>query len=307
MRRFAASSKVVNFLIILIIWLRWAPASVYGDNAWLATLTKRIPKRPRTALTGSQFVNLVSQMDDHQREQVILEQLLQGNLPAFLKRLKPVHLQQRLGDGRLVQATIFVTPDYLAIGSESDFIRIPTNYFTASVVATHFGFILPTCKMVDAIYEQSAYHFTPQPMAPGPRMRSTAYYQQHNRKIAQQRASCGIPLGELVAGHKKDVVISNRLTRMPGQVAIYGWHQPTGIPIQPLSTVHSAGYADYSHGIRLVSEVVLVDGKKRSIYDVLQDPELALLLTDEGPISQLPQILGVPAMSASLERVPGAY
>ncbi len=63
------------------------------------------------------------------------------------------------------------------------------------------------------------------------------------------------------AGHKKDVVITNRLTREQGRIAIYGWHQPTGIPIQPLSTVHGAGYADYSHGIRLVSDVVLIDGK----------------------------------------------
>jgi hypothetical protein len=302
-RRFAASSKVVNVLIILMIWFPWAPASARGADAWLAPLTTRIPKRPQSALTGSQFVDLVSQMDEHQREQVILEQLLEGNLPAFLRKLKPVHLQYRFDNGRLVSATIFVTPDYLAIGSQSDFIRIPMNYHTASTVATQFGFILPTRKIVNAIYEQSAYHFTPQPMTPGPQMRSTAYYQQHNRKIAQQRVSHHIPLGELVAGHKKDVVITNRLTRMPGRIAIYGWHQPTGIPIQPLSTVHGAGYADYSHGIRLVSEVVLIDGKIRSVYDVLQDPQLASLLTDEGPISQLPQILGIPAWSARLRLV----
>ena len=158
------------------------------------------------------------------------------------------------------------------------------NYHTASTVANQFGFILPTRKMVDAIYEQSAYHFTPQPMTPGPQMRSTRYYQQHNRKIAQQRVSHHIPLGELVAGHKKDVVITNRLTHMPGRIAIYGWHQPDGTPIQPLSTVHGAGYADYSHGIRLVSDVALIDGKIRSVYDVLQDQQLASVLTDEGPI-----------------------
>ena len=305
MRRFAAS-RVVSFMIILMIWLRWAPAGAHEADAWLSILTKRIPKRPRFALSGSQFVDLVSKMDALQREQVILEQLLEGNLPIFLRKLKPVNLQHRLDSGRLVHATIFVTPDYLAIGSQSDFIRIPMNYHTASMVATRFGFILPTRKMVDAIYEQSAYQFTPQPMTPGPQMRSTAYYQQHNRKIAQQRVSHHIPLGELVAGHKKDVVITNRLSRMPGRIAIYGWHQPGGIPIQPLSTVHGAGYADYSHGIRLVSEVVLIDGKIRSVYDVLQDPQLAPVLTEEGPIHQLTQILGTPAWSAGL-RLASAY
>jgi hypothetical protein len=303
MRRFAPGGRIINFLIILIIWLQWSPATGFNTDAWLSTLTKRIPKRPRSALTGSQFVDLVSQMDEHQREGVILRQLLEGNLPDFLRKLKPVNLQRRLDNGKLVNATIFVTPDYLAIGSHADFIRIPMNYYTASTVATRFGFILPTRKMVDAIYEQSAYHFTPQPMKPGLQMRSTAYYQQHNRKIARQRILRHIPLGALVAGHKKDVVITNRLSRMPGRVAIYGWHQSGGIPIQPLSTVHGAGYADYSHGIRLVSDVVLIDGKIRSVYEVLQEPRLASVLTDEGPMSRLPQILGIPPWSARLSQV----
>ena len=54
----------------------------------------------------------------------------------------------------------------------------------------------------------------------------------------------------------------------PGKIAIYGWHRLNGAPIQPLSTVHGACYADYSHGIRLVSETVLVDGKTRFVHHV---------------------------------------
>lgn len=300
MSRSASGRQVVIFLIALMICVRWTAATAHGADEWLSALTKRIPKRSRHALTGSQFADLASSMDEQQREQFILEQLLKGNLPDFLRRLKPVDLQHRLDNGKLVNATIFVTPDYLAIGSRSDFIRIPMNYHTAGKVALHFGFILPTRKMVDAIYEQSDYHFTPQPMTPGPRMRSTAYYQQHNRKIAQQRLQKHIPLGELVSGHKKDVVITKRLIRMPSRIAIYGWHRPDGSPIQPLSTVHGAGYADYSHGIRLVSDVVLIEGKIRSVYDLLQDPQLAYVLTDEGPMPQLQKILGIPAWPAGL-------
>jgi len=65
-------------------------------------------------------------------------------------------------------------------------------------------------------------------------------------------------------------------------VAIYGWHWPWGSPIQPLSTVHGARYADYSHGVRLVSETVLIDDEPRQISTVLEDPDLAGLLSDEG-------------------------
>ena len=61
-------------------------------------------------------------------------------------------------------------------------------------------------------------------------------------------------------------------------------HRDAGQPIQPLSTVHGANYADYSHGIRLVSRWALIDGKLRLIRDLLQDPATARVLSDEGPI-----------------------
>lgn len=285
LRRLFTAEWCIKVMLILLIGVGCPLSATASEtDAWLQYLTRRIPERSSQTLTGSQFVDLVSKMDEHQREQVISEQLLEGNLPKFLRKLKPVKLQQRSKSGRLVSAIIFVTPDYLAIGSEADFIRIPMNYHTASQVASQFGFILPTRRIVDAIYNQSEDHFTPQPLPPGPQMRSTGYYQRHNQKIQQQRCSRGIALGELVSGDKKDVVISNRLKQKPGRIAIYGWQRPDGKPIQPLSTVHGAGYADYSHGIRLVSEKVLLNGKLCSVYDILKDPELASLLSDEGPM-----------------------
>jgi UDP-galactopyranose mutase len=64
-------------------------------------------------------------------------------------------------------------------------------------------------------------------------------------------------------------------------VAIYGWHKPDGNPIQPLYTGHVNWYVDYSHGIRLVYRIIIVDGKKLDYMDVLKDPVLKYLLTDE--------------------------
>lgn len=234
--------------------------------------------------TGSQFVRYVAGMDPRQREQAILNELLGGNLPAFLRNLVPVKLSYQPAAGKTVTATIFVMPEYLAIGSDKDFLRIPMNLHTAFTVASRMGFILPTRKIVNAIYEQSAFHFTPEPMTPGPQMRSTEYYRIHNEKIEAQSRALGIEPGALVAGHKKDIVLTNLLAANPGRIAIYGWHRLDGMPIQPLSTVHGSCYADYSHGVRLVSETVLVDGGTRSIYDVLQDSVLSKALSDEGPI-----------------------
>jgi hypothetical protein len=236
-------------------------------------------------LTGSQFADYVSKMTSQEREQAIRGEILKGNLPDFLRKLVPVELHCQLPSGKSLTATIFVAPDYLAIGSDTDFLRIPMNLPTAAAIADRFGFILPTRKMVDAIYLQSRYHLVPQPLPAGPQMRSTAYYLTHNQMVEDQIHALGVRLGELVAGDKKDLVITNRLALNVGRVAIYGWHRAPGQPIQPLSTVHGINYADYSHGIRLISEMALIDGKLRSIQDILRDPSAAKVLSDEGTIS----------------------
>ena len=223
-------------------------------------------------------------MNPQEREQAIRDEILKGNLPEFLRKLVPVELHCELPSGKSLTATIFVAPDYLAIGSDDDFLRIPMNLHTAVAIADRFGFILPTKKMVDAIYLQSRYHFVPQPLPAGPEMRSTAYYWTHNQMIEDQAHALGVRLGELVSGDKKDVVMTNRLASNVGRIAIYGWHRGPGQPIQPLSTVHGANYADYSHGIRLISEMALIDGKLRSVYDILRDSSTAKVLSDEGPI-----------------------
>jgi hypothetical protein len=70
-------------------------------------------------------------------------------------------------------------------------------------------------------------------------------------------------------------------------VAIYGWHQRDGKPIQPLTTVHIHWYVDYSHGIRLVDEWCTVDGQPMRVHDVLRDQELCGLLSDEGLLEYL--------------------
>jgi hypothetical protein len=280
------------FTCLVFFSLSATPGERSGSNIQPEQLTRAIPARAAQDLTGSQFAQYVSKMNSEQREETILEEISNGNLPEFLRTLVPVKLQCKLTNGQSLTATIFVTPDYLAIGSDSDFLRIPMNLHTATAIAERFGFILPTRKMVDAIYMQSRYHLTPQPLPAGPQMRSTEYYSTHNQIIEDQVHAAGAPLGALVSGDKKDVVISNRLTLNLGRIAIYGWHRGPGQPIQPLSTVHGANYADYSHGIRLISEWALVNGRLQSIRELLRDPSISRLLSDEGPIHLDWRVLG---------------
>jgi hypothetical protein len=153
--------KVIMLLIVAIVWPKCV--LTYEQTvtpSQLRALTERIPPRPNRALTGSQFAEYVSKMDPQQREQAILSEILQGNLPSFLRKLVPVELKH-LDHGRTLRATVFVMPDYLAIGSDKDFLRIPMNLYTATAIVARFGFVLPTKKIVDAIYNQSSYHFNP--------------------------------------------------------------------------------------------------------------------------------------------------
>jgi len=291
--------RFIGFLFACLVFPQIAtPGDHTGTTFEVQELTRGIPARAGQDLTGSQFAAYIAKMTRQEREQAIQDEVLKGNVPEFLRKLVPVELHYDLPSGRSLVATIFVAPDYLAIGSDADFLRIPMNLYTAAAIADHFGFILPTKKMVDAIYKQSKYHFVPQPLPPGPQMTSTDYYRQHNGMIEKQARALGIPAGALVSGNKKDVVITNRLANNPGRIAIYGWQRAEGRPIQPMSTVHGAAYADYSHGIRLVSQMVLIDGKLRSICEVLKDPVLSRVLSEEGPIHDV-WVLATLALHAS--------
>ena len=263
------------------------PASTPCDQ----TLVQKIPARPPTASSAGDFVRRVEGMSEVERETAIGAELLAGNMPRFLRRLTPITLRGLLPSGRAVGVTICVLPDYLAIGSDSDYLLIPMGLPTAITIASRYGFILPTRKMVDAIYAQSAVHLPPHPLPPGDDMRSTGYYWHHNELIREQRLALEMPTGVLTAGHKKDLVITNRLRWNPERVAIYGWHRANNEPIQPLSTWHGARYADYSHGVRLVSTVAYVQGKAKSIFELLEDRRLAPVLSDEGPMPHLAELM----------------
>jgi hypothetical protein len=239
------------------------------------------PARAANAETGSAFMTRIKGLKPAQREAAILAEIEAGNVPDFLRKMKTVEFKSRGRDGKLRTAKLKVMPDYLAIGSNSDHVRVPMTPQTAQKLADRFGMSLPTRKIVDQVHAQATVKVTPRALSKD--REQTKTFGQHDAIIQGQLS--GKPQGELTSGHKKDVVISDRLATRPDRVAIYGWHQSNGKPIQPLSTVHHKDYVDYSHGVRLVSGTVDIDGVKRPLAEVLADPNLAPLLSAEGPIT----------------------
>ncbi|HHX88982.1 MAG TPA: hypothetical protein GX700_04270, partial [Paracoccus sp.] len=250
-----------------------------------ATLTRAIPRRASGAEGGQTVIARLTASAGATRDNAIAQAVITGNIPDFLRQLVPVTFEGAGADGRRARITLCVMPDYLALGSNTDFVRVPLGLPAANLIAERFDMVLPTTRMVDAIHAQASLRLRPSPMTPGSEMVSTGYFLRHNATLETQRRSAGGALGALVSGHKKDLVLSNRLDRNPGRVAIYGWHRANGQPIQPLSTVHGAGYADYSHGIRLVSRTAYVNGQPVDLRALLGDARYAGLISNEGPIA----------------------
>jgi hypothetical protein len=262
------------------------PARLHAEPARCAGASQAIPARVPQARGASRFLADIAGLTEHERDDAIRDELLTGNMPRFLRQVLPVTVSARLDDGTMSRLTLCVMPDYLSLGSNDDFLRVPMGLPAALAVASRFGFTLPTRRIVDLVYGHAAVRLRPQPLPANERMRSTAAIRFHDHLVEQQRREAGAALGLLTAGTKKDLVLTPRLWEQPGRVAIYGWHRRPGEPIQPLSLVHGERYADYSHGVRLVGERVWVDGAPRSIVEVLEDPRLAPLLSDEGPLPQ---------------------
>lgn len=186
-------------------------------------------------------------------------------------------------DGRH-QGVFYAAQDYLALGEFPDFFRLPLTPISAQRIANQLGLLLPTSKMVDAIWKASGVRLTPEPLVPN-KGANLAQFDQHSKAIDAQLVPRSAGFAQVAtpnapyAGQKKDIILSN--IWKPGKVVIYGWHKPDGSHIQPKSNVHGDFYVDYSHGVRLISPTMLVDGVTRNVADVMKDPNLFSLLSDE--------------------------
>ncbi len=267
--------------LILTIVIMLCSLSVFGVP------TLPLPPRPPDAMGSDDFVAYITPMSLTDRENAIQSQVASGNVPDFIRQLKPVTITGNIS-GKNHTATYYVLPDYVAIGSDEDYFLCPMTPLVAQKIADMCGCILPTKKMVDDIWKQAEVKLAPAPIPPSPEMTTVPVFSQHNDMVWEQRLAqlSAHPPGALVSGDKKDVVITNLIQTHPGKVAIYGWHRLDGTPIQPLYLGHSETYADYSHGIRLIKKEVIVDGVQKVITDVLKAPDIAPLLSDEGTINK---------------------
>jgi hypothetical protein len=233
-------------------------------------------KKP--VINGAAFYEQALKMQWQQRDSLALYYLLEKNIPNFLEKFVPIQTSYTDTANQIKHSAIFyVSKDYVSIGSNSNWARIPLTPISAQKVATAFNCFLPTAKMVDSIYKQATVKLAPMPLYIY-RDSSITMWQHHLIIEGQRQQQKG-----LIAGIKKDIVISNKILQASKQnkVAIYGWHLLNGKPIQPVYAGHVNWYADYSHGVRLVYNKIKINGAWMYYEDVLKHPIYKWLLTNE--------------------------
>ena len=258
------------------------------------TKTVTLPSRPSNAPTGSQFMdqmdqlgNMNSKTNQKKMEEAILSEISRGNVPSFCRpeNMKPITMTGTDG----TKVTFRTSADYIAIGSNDDYVRVPMTPILAQALSQKYNWGLPTASMTDTIYNQATIRLTGEGLVSTQQdqmqMQGNAFIQRHNQKIEAQLGPDGhtrLVNGQaLVAGHKKDVIISRYAIDHPGSLDFRGLYM-NGKPIQH-NPAHEDTYRDYSHGFRPVDGNIIVtdpSGKTRSIpyYQALQDPQIARVL-----------------------------
>jgi len=200
--------------------------------------------------------------------------------------------------------TYYAAADGITIGSSSDFRRVPVSMRTAAELATRNGWTLPTARMVDQIHAAA----TPRAQLAMPSYaearEATGTYQAAHDAIEKQVAASGAKRGELLSGHKKDLVLSSRLPA--GTKQIYGGRQVAG-PSSPIwqglsyPPAHDLDYVDYSEQYRPIRRDAELDGRPVDLHAILSDPALAGLISGETPatIDAGAILLGIGSMPAA--------
>lgn len=267
---------------LLILFTSLYLSSVFGQ-------TLNLPPRNVNAQNGDQVIASITNLNLVDRENYILNEVLNGNVPDFIRSMMQV-TDSALISGSYKHVTYYCIPEYMALGTDTNYFLCPMTPILAQRIADSVDCSLPTRKMVNQIWKAASVKMQPESIPPSPDMTTVPVFATHNDMVWTQRQTFfpALPLGEGVSGDKKDVVISNLIytSPPPARVVIYGWHYPSGSNIQPLYAGHIDTYADYSHGIRLVQNAAWVDGVPTTVSDILMSATDNTLLSDEGVLAQ---------------------
>ncbi len=264
------------FKISLAIALSCHARIGIGQDEWSPERAVRLPTADEP-FDLSQFIKNLGSVPESARSEWFYEALAAGYMPNFLRQLKRV--RSRHAGHELI---FWVMPDYLSVGDNDSYLHVPMNARDALSLAQNWNMYLPTRKMVDLIYRQAGMLLPSVPLNINEIQDPMRLWLEHQERLDPELQKYAVRSGLLQAGHKKDLVMSPLLLDRADRAAIYGWQGTDGRLLQNLAPSIRSSYADYSMGVRLVAPFCLVDEQWMPLADVLRNPELAPLLSDEG-------------------------
>ncbi len=190
-------------------------------------------------------------LDLHAREELLYREVARGNVPGWLRQFQPVEIRHEI-EGQTRTLTFWVTPDYLAVGSDDDHFYTPVSGRTAQRLAELTGTSLPTPAMVDAIWAAARVRLIPIRIPPDENMTTVRVFRRHDRLVQAQRRQHGGTAGTFLAGHKLDLVLLSAAPPDHTALGVYGWHHRDGTPIQPPHPIEDQTPPHFSMGLRLV-------------------------------------------------------
>ena len=235
------------------------------------------------------------------REQLVLEAVTRG-------LVLPIQWAPLATTTRDHVGTIYVATDTLRFGVQGpnadpldwDWVRMAVTPNTAQRIADLYGALLPTDRIADLAHAQADVRLTPHTQFP---VTSTiAAMLNHHAAIEAERAGRDGLLStigkEWILG--PELFPANHPTHPLGKAGAinYGWHtqgpttpngpyqgRPGIILWQTRGFRHNRGHVDYSQWApRLVHPRMHVDGREVSTADVMMSPELAGLVSYQGPL-----------------------
>jgi hypothetical protein len=230
-----------------------------------------VPARPADALGGTAFVSVITPLSLADREEAILQQVAIGNLPDFVRNLVPVTVTRTAG-GAPHTITCHVLPDYLAIGSDSDYFLAPMTPLVAQRIADLVACTLPTRRMVDDIWDEAEVQLDPQPIAWDPSNVTVGLRPARRHGVAAAEPTSPPTRSATSSAATRGRRHPPSCSRTLGG-GICSWHQSSSTPISrcPGPRRH---LRHYSHGIRLVALTASLDRALTTVPEVLADPVL---------------------------------
>jgi hypothetical protein len=194
------------------------------------------------AMTGSEFLKQMWDVVDPHRDALALKQMLDGNTPNFLNNMRACTTEAII-DGKYYRCTYQVMPQYLAIGSDADFVLWPLTqpslqaFCNAKMLTFSDGssaqrFYIPTRKIVKNTWKQSDCKIIPQPISrvsssnptghPGTKTETIAT-EQKMINAAMMAAGCNL---RAFSRPKKAYIVRPNLDGR--HMAFGGWFYPGG-------------------------------------------------------------------------------